>query len=89
MKIDKLIKKLQALRKEHGNVEVTRFNWQDHGMPEAVSTVKIETVKHHISDVYYISKYLKTAGYGGGPAFKEPYQSEISARPDVTVVYIT
>lgn len=87
MKIDDVIARLTKLREKYGNLHVARDDWQDHDMPAKVETIGVLTVKEHY-DAYVITARLAAGGFGGLPKFRDPYQSEIKARPDFNVVFI-
>ena len=86
MKIDDLVCRLLEIRKRHGNLPVTRDDWQDHNMPAKLETVVVEVVKEHY-DAYVKIDSLAAGGYADRPKFREPYQTEVLARPNIKVVF--
>lgn len=86
MKIDDLVCRLLSIRKQHGNLPVTRDDWQDHNMPTKLEDLAVITVKEHY-DVYVKTACLAAGGFAGRQKFVEPYQTEVLARPNIKVVF--
>jgi hypothetical protein len=95
MKASEIIDVLQKAIKAYGDLEVVQGTWSDW---DSCDLVKInpqpEECKPHIigadgkpSSFITVSS-LDTGGYGGGPRFHEPYQTEIKSRKSITVLYI-
>lgn len=88
MKISELQEQLEKVKQEHGDIVVTMLSWEDPNMPTRVGNVEAVDVKKHY-DVYARVDRLLHGGWGSGPMFTSGYLKRITARPTLTVAFIS
>ena len=89
MRLAALIKRLQKLEAKHGpEVHVCVPDWGNrHSHFGKATSARAVLVKPHYGG-FYLTDDIKDGGYGGGGAFTQPYQRQILARPDQTIILI-
>ena len=78
------------LYEQYGNLEVViNSGMGEDGHVGRVSNINLEKVKPHEETYLFLTKHLKTGGYGGGDAFIQPYQSKIEKEKDISIIHIS
>ena len=87
MKVSELQTVLAEIQKEHGDIEVTAYQWNDPLCPHVIQGVEVFTVRPNyfndrgILETFVINKHLRNGGFAGGAMYTGKRMKQIMKQP--------